>query len=194
MTDVGNRTASQAVDVEIALAVIPDVDIDFIGVVFPGNRKLIRNGRVAPFSFDAFIQVCHGVAENNAFGPGLRHGITASVIGQISCSPVVPDDDKGTVLGNPDILVCIGRHGLKIKSMVGGGNRILHLKPVAVHQCPDGLKVRNGDRSLALAVEKDESHSYAAYEKSEHASFFRMYVGWLFRLQNRLLDSLSGLF
>lgn len=107
LADVGNRASSQAVDEKITLTVVPDIDADFIRIVFPDDRELIRDALPSASSFPAFRQVQHFIAEHYPFSSGLRNGISASEIGQITCRHGIANDDESAVAGNADILVGI---------------------------------------------------------------------------------------
>lgn len=132
------------------MAVVADVDADFVGVVFTDNGETVGDGLTAAFAAGGFFQVDHWIAEYDTFGSGLRDGITAAVIRQVTCCNAVMDDDKGTVAGDPDILVTVGSGRLKIKGMVCCGNGVNHFKTVAVNQIPDDIEF--GDRLIVLCA------------------------------------------
>lgn len=150
LSDVGDGAAAEAVDIEVALTVVADVDADFVGIVFTDNSEAVGDRLTAAFATGGFFKVDHLVAEYDSLGSGLRDGITAAEIGKIACGNAVMDDDKGTVAGDPDILVTVGCGRLEIKGMVGCGNGVDHFKTVAVNQIPDNIEL--GDRLIVLCA------------------------------------------
>ena len=92
---------------------------DFISIERSDDREAIGNALTVSSSFDFAGRLDHFSAEDNAFRPGLRSGVTSSVIGQITCCQAVADDNKSTVLADPDVLVAIRSARLQKVGIVG---------------------------------------------------------------------------
>ena len=105
---------------------------DFISIERSDDREAIGNALTVSSSFDFAGRLDHFSAEDNAFRPGLRSGVTSSVIGQITCCQAVADDNKSTVLADPDVLVAIRSARLQKVGIVGRGYGVHRFKPVTV--------------------------------------------------------------
>ena len=122
---------------------------DLVGVEAPDNGKAVGDALTVSLAFDFAGRLDHFPAEYDASRPGLRNGVTAAVVGKVTCCQTIADDDKGTVLSDTDVLVAVRSAGFQKIGVMGCSYGVHCFKPIAVDHCFYLLEV--GDGLLGLS-------------------------------------------
>lgn len=117
---------------------------DLVGVEAPDNGKAVGDALTVSPAFDFAGRLDHFSAKHDASRSGLRNGVTAAVVGKVACCQTIADDDKGTVLGDTDVLVAVRSAGFQKISIMSCGYGIHRFKPIAVDHCFYLLEVGDG--------------------------------------------------
>lgn len=130
---VTDRTSAGAVDVEVTDAVVLNIQIDFVGIVFSDDLKLIDNNLFTAFSTYSYGLIQYFVIKNDTLYSSLWKRITAAKIRQIAGGKGVVNLDESTIAINPDVLIHVGGGWLQIVIIMCCSNGEIHLKLVTIH-------------------------------------------------------------